>query len=265
MRKRSIAGVYLAGAVLIGGLVTGVASASSTAVPAGTASFDGGNCTAKFVRSASGIVNETNRECTGAQNPWTSADVQLQFRPLDSTPNPAWDPTGLVTSFGPWSNSENSIEPWFQSDSYNVCVYLVNPVVAFGSIDATTASGSTATLPTNLPGRYRIDITGTWIWRDTSPLNVGDANYLSTDGWATYMDGYPGLGAGAGDVQVSDNFVAWGAYSANHRYSTTTTTGAPSINLRVFEGNSTTDTLIPSYYSDNQNIDLAYTITYLGQ
>ena len=39
---------------------------------------------ATFVRSASGIINETNRvnlDPAGAQNPWTNADVYLQFRP----------------------------------------------------------------------------------------------------------------------------------------------------------------------------------------
>ena len=40
-------------------------AAFAKAVPARTLTFDGGNCTAKFVRSASGIVNETNRECEG--------------------------------------------------------------------------------------------------------------------------------------------------------------------------------------------------------
>ena len=66
---------------------------------------------AKFVRAASGIINETNRvNAGGAQNDWTSADVWLQFRPLTGpngtgtpTPNPNCDPVGLVTSFS-WSN-----------------------------------------------------------------------------------------------------------------------------------------------------------------
>ena len=70
----------------------GVAQAKSSAVPAGTGEWS--NCTATFVRSASGIVNETNRTCMGAQNGWTGLNVYLQFRPTNGTPNPACDPAG---------------------------------------------------------------------------------------------------------------------------------------------------------------------------
>src|SRR3954468_10557415 len=75
-----------------------------TATPAVSKTFSG-TYSAKFVRAASGIINETNRvNSDGAQNGWTSADVWLQFRPLtgpnggNPTPNPACDRTGLVTS-----------------------------------------------------------------------------------------------------------------------------------------------------------------------
>ena len=67
--------------------LVGSASAGATgitATPAATKTWAGH--TAKFVRSASGIINETNRvnlDPAGAQNPWTSADVYLQFRPTD--------------------------------------------------------------------------------------------------------------------------------------------------------------------------------------
>ena len=70
-------------------LTASVATATSSAVPASTVEW--GNCTATFVRSASGIVNETDRECDDAQNGWVDADVYLQFRPLQGRPNPACD------------------------------------------------------------------------------------------------------------------------------------------------------------------------------
>src|SRR4051812_36009413 len=82
-----------------------------TATPAATQQFSG-TFSATFVRSASGIINETNRtNSSGAQNGWTSSDVWLQFRPTTGpsgtgtpTANPTCDPVGLVASFV-WSNN----------------------------------------------------------------------------------------------------------------------------------------------------------------
>ena len=96
----AVAIMGVAGSALAGG-GTGI-----TATPAATTQWAGHQ--AKFVRAASGIINETNRvnlDPAGPQNPWTSADVYLQFRPLTGpngtgspTPNPACDPNGLVTA-----------------------------------------------------------------------------------------------------------------------------------------------------------------------
>ena len=44
--------------------------------------------------------------------------------------------------------------------TYNVCVYLVEPVVATGLLDSADVDGVVASLP--LDGQYRIDVTGTW-------------------------------------------------------------------------------------------------------
>ena len=78
-----------ASVVAVLGVAAVVPAANAKAMPARNITFDGGNCTAKFVRSASGIINETNRTCEGDQNPWVEADVTIQFRPLDGKPNPA--------------------------------------------------------------------------------------------------------------------------------------------------------------------------------
>src|SRR3954462_15996528 len=79
--------------VAVAGNGTGI-----TAVSASTKSF-AGTYSATFVRSASGLVNETNRVTSaGAQNPWTSSDVWLQFRPLGGVPNLTCDSNGLVTA-----------------------------------------------------------------------------------------------------------------------------------------------------------------------
>src|SRR5688572_24803138 len=98
------------------GVAAFVPHASAKAVPARTITFADGTCTAKFVRSASGIVNETNRTCEGDQNPWVDADVRLQFRPLDGKPNPACDPEGLVTTFT-WTNDDPALAAYFPEGS----------------------------------------------------------------------------------------------------------------------------------------------------
>ncbi len=124
------------------------------------------------------------------------------------------------------------------SNPYNVCVYLVNPQVALGTIEAASLTGSTAALPTGLVGHFRIDVSGAY----TSALNVADAEYTSTDGWATHTQGYDidpwFLGEDFGDVQVNGNFVNWGAFAAPHAYSLSTTLSG-SVNLAVFDGDST--------------------------
>ena len=159
-----------------------------------------GTYSAKFVRAASGIINETNRvNSAGAQNGWTSADVWLQFRPLTGpngtgtpTPNPNCDPVGLVTSFT-WSNDDPNIGGtpttgyFIGTNPYNVCVYLVNPVVASGTIESAALNGTTANLPTGLNGKYRIDVSGTWTngsngrsMRSTRPTTVGRLRLTAT-------------------------------------------------------------------------------------
>jgi hypothetical protein len=252
-----------------------------TATPASTQTWAG--TSAKFVRAASGIINETNRvnlDPTGAQNPWTSADVWLQFRPLtgpsgsgNPTPNPVCDPAGLVTTLG-YTNDANLYPTikgtpttgyFINNNPYNVCVYLVNPVVASGTIDSSAPNGTDAALPTGLDGhQFRINVSGTY---QNNSLNVADAEYTGIPDWSNQQDGYNVdpflLGAGFGDVQVNGGFVNWGAYDGTgHAYSLT---GAQSgsVNLAVFDGDSNTNTKTPGWYGDNTG-SLSYTITYLG-
>jgi hypothetical protein len=251
-----------------------------TATPAGTKTFNT-DFSAQFVRSASGIINETNRVNTKGdhQNPWTSADVWLQFRPQtgpDGTGSPKADPTcdsqGLVVAPFTFVNT-NGGDPniggtptngyFIGRNPYNVCVYLVNPVVASGTIDSSASDGATADLA-GLTGQFRINVSGTYT---NGGNNVADAEYTSTDNWTTSMQGYDinpyFLGEGFGDVQVNGGFVNWGAYDGTgHAYSLT---GAQSgsVNLAVFDGDSNTNTKTPGWYGDNTG-SLSYTITYLG-
>jgi len=201
--------------------------------------------------------------------------VYLQFRPLTGpsgsgspTPNPACDPNGLVVAPFTYVNTDPAISGtassgyFIGSNPYNVCVYLVNPQVASGTIDSAAFDGTTATLPTNLGGHFRIDVDGTYTNRD---LNVADAEHTSTDNWMTSQQGYDDgqfvLGEGFGNVQVDGNFVDWGT-SASHGYGLSTTLGG-SVNLAVFDGDANTNTKNLGWYGDNSG-SLNYTITYLG-
>ena len=241
--------------------------AFARAVPARTLTFDGGQCTAKFVRSASGIVNETNRECAGEQNPWVDADVKLQFRPLNGKPNPTCDPVGLVTTFV-WSNTDPVLADYLPiGEQYNVCVYLEDPTVESGTLDTADPAGVT-TEAVPLEGTYQVCVTGTWSNRNG--MDMLDAEYVSQDNWATFTNGLPAsdpfayLGPNFGDVTINGQFVDWGAYNTQHRYCTTVPVpDGGTLTLAVFDGDGTTGTPTPEWYADNVGT-LDYSVTYVG-
>ncbi|HWN21393.1 MAG TPA: hypothetical protein VNP93_05435 [Gaiellaceae bacterium] len=126
-------------------------------------------------------------------------------------------------------------------------------VVATGTIDASSPTGSTAQLP--FPAQYRIVISGTWT---NTGDNWLDAEYASTP--TGHQDGWDGLGADFGDTQVDGAFVDWGTFDAGHSYSRTGSF-ARSVNLSVFVGMG--GTKMPAWYADNSG-SLAYSITYVG-
>lgn len=231
-----------------------------TALPAQTIVFNNGTCTAKFVRSASGIINETSRVCT-FDDPF--ANAKLQFRPVNGTPNPNCDPDGLLVPQFQYTNWDPAIAAYFGSETYNVCVYLeAEYATQTGTVDSANPNGATATLPAT--GNYSVCVSGTY----TSSNHVGDAEYVSTDGWMTATDGltnqYAYLGAGFGDVQINGQFVNWGAYNTNHSYCTTVAgTKGGSLSLRVFDGDSNTNEIVESWYGDNSG-SLSYVVKFLG-
>ena len=174
-----------------------------TATPAATKTLAGHSAT--FVRSASGIINETNRVNLDRrpQNAWTSADVYLQFRPTDwpsgtgsPTPNPTCDPVGLVTLRS--HVNDNPADPAIAGTPTNGLLHRNEPVQrvclsgesvgASGTIDSACLDGTTATLPTasrEVPDRRVRHV-------DQQHHNIADAEYTSrpsTVGRPT-MDGY---------------------------------------------------------------------------
>lgn len=250
-------------AALISGSAVAAGATGGTAVPASTLSFDNSNCVAKFVRAASGIVNETARHCnTGL---WADGYI-LQFRPLNGPPNPACDPIGLVYEFDWISDAGGGTLGAYLpvGTAYHVCVYqAANSVVATGTINSANPDGSSSTVP--VTGNYQICVKGTWA---NNAINISDAKYVSQDGGQTWTDGLIGqwsfLGTGFGEVQINGNFVNWGAYSSDHQYCVNEQlAGGATANLAVFDGDATTNTKNTGWYGDNSGM-LSYTITYLG-
>jgi hypothetical protein len=138
--RRLTALIALALAAL--GVLTAAASGGGgtgiSATPAATKGFNG-TYSAKFVRSASGIINETSRINTaGPQNGWSSEDVWLQFRPLTGsggtgspTPNSFCEGTTVIAPFvyvndQPSLGGTPSTGYFINLNPYNVCVYFVH-------------------------------------------------------------------------------------------------------------------------------------------
>lgn len=115
-----------------------------TATPASTQTFDGGTRQATFVRSASDIINETNRVGLNgaAQNNWSSQDVWIQFRPMNNpygngvVPNSACEST-TVPGSAPFTIDGSALQSgglvgsassgyFIPGVVYNVCVYFVH-------------------------------------------------------------------------------------------------------------------------------------------
>ena len=103
---------------------------------------------------------------------------------------------------------------------------------------------------------YIATVTGTWT---NSNLNVADAEYASTDNWATNMQGYPGLGDDEFDVQVGGQFVNWGNYNSGHSYEYALTPASDGpVNFSIFDGQS--GVANPGWYGDNSgslSVDIA--------
>jgi hypothetical protein len=274
MRKITVfAPLLLLAAVL---LPTSAAFAGNDkAVKAGkvtfTNPFGSNSCTATFVRAASGIINESGLACSpGPQNIWARANVYLQYRLLSGTPNPNCDSDGLVFNLAGWSTTDSALtKDYFVAGApYNVCVYLVNPVIATGNLDVDTIDGTTTSV-IPLSGKYSVCITGVY---DTHLL-YADAKYVSWDQFQTAGTdavsggGWDFLGAQYGEVQVNGEFVDWGPYNTSHTYCHVIASTGNSFNLRVFDATEGTppEQFQAWWWEDNTNINMRYMITYFGQ
>jgi hypothetical protein len=87
---------------------------------------------------------------------------------------------------------------------------------------------------------YVAKVSGTW--NNQGGANPADAEYSTTDGWVTKMDGYTGYSTDILELQINSAFDPasnWGAYNSAHTYARAFTQAATgSANFRIFDGES---------------------------
>jgi hypothetical protein len=205
----ALAALITAATALAGG-GTGI-----TATPASVKTFDGGNTSAKFVRSASGIVNETNRIGLNGttQNPWSPYDVTLQFRPLTG-PGGTGSPTPSAACEGPtviapftFTNGDPGIGGttgsgyFIGSNPYNVCVYYASPFVLTLRVDGGTSLTTTV--------GHRITYSGHY---SNGSVNIGNStvtlDVFTEEDCKTANSLYTGISAGSTDASGNYSFLA---------------------------------------------------------
>lgn len=125
---------------------------------------------------------------------------------------------------------------------------LVDTVI----VPATSNTPTLSNIVLNPGVVYLFKAVGTYV---NTPYNVADAEYTSVDGWTTHADGYDIapwiLGEGEFDLQVNNTFVNWGAYNTLHEYTRNYTGTGFEASFRIFDGDSHTGTIVPSWYGDN--------------
>lgn len=98
---------------------------------------------------------------------------------------------------------------------------------------------------------YIAKAVGTWL--NQGGANPVDAEYSTTDTWATHMDGYTGYSSDILELQINNQFDPisnWGTYNSAHTYAQSfvpSTTGP--ANFRIFDGAGTTQE--EAWFGDN--------------
>jgi hypothetical protein len=155
---------------------------------------------------------------------------------------------------GTWSTTYGAANE-IVADTSDSCPEGSSPVFL-----ETKTVGSTLSTPVSSSNvlqngsKYLLVSSGSWENRNDANQKA-DAEFDTMDNWATNMNGYDMgdylLGEGEFDLQVDGSFINWGSYSSTHEYPYLYTgTGSP-VNFVVFDGNSNTPQIEPSWYSDN--------------
>lgn len=85
---------------------------------------------------------------------------------------------------------------------------------------------------------YLAKVVGTWL--NQGGANPVDAEYSTTDAWATQMDGYTGYSTDILELQINNAFDPnsnWGAYNSLHTYAQSFIQGSNApANFRIYDG-----------------------------
>ncbi|MDB5189349.1 MAG: hypothetical protein JWL82_306, partial [Parcubacteria group bacterium] len=117
------------------------------------------------------------------------------------------------------------------------------------SVDSTNSAGVNSN-PLAAGVSYLATALGTWT--NQGGANPVDAEYSTTDGWATHMDGYTGYGAGILETEINQTDGNWGPYNNAHSYAQSFIQGtnAPA-NFRIFDGDTGTHVQNEGWFGDN--------------
>ncbi len=104
-------------------------------------------------------------------------------------------------------------------------------------------------------------------WSNQGGANLVDAEYSTTDSWATQMDGYTGFSTDILELQINSAFdpnSVWGAYNSAHTYAQSFTQAAAGpANFRIYDG--TGGVQNESWFADNSGtLSLGLTKGYAG-
>lgn len=131
-------------------------------------------------------------------------------------------------------------------------VYLAGPTVDTLDVPANQIGGVDSD-PLSAGMSYLVTAMGTWL-NARGEQNLVDAEYSTTDGWTTVMDGYDGFSTDILELQINETFDPqsdWGPFSDAHAYARLFAPAASGpANFRIFDGTGTTPN--PGWYGDNQ-------------
>ena len=117
------------------------------------------------------------------------------------------------------------------------------------SVNSNTSAGINST-PLLSGVSYLVKASGTW--NNQGGANPVDAEYSTTDGWTTHMDGYTGYGVGILETEIAQTDGNWGPYNGAHQYAQSFVQGANApVNFRIFDGDTGTHVQNEGWFGDN--------------
>ncbi len=189
---------------------------------------------------------------------------------IGQDPNPANNPAGLLYKLSLTNNECIVPPPPILTSTVTMCKQNADiPVGDVGyypmpgwtltltgdsiedlSVPSNTQAGVSTVNPLVAGASYVAKAVGTWL--NQSGANPADAEYSTTDSWATQMDGYTGYQSDILELQIDNKFdpnSSWGAYNSLHTYAQSFVPTGTSSNFRIFDGTGTTQN--EGWFGDN--------------